>query len=189
MLALLLALLPLAVSSEECIKPQPDPTFTNAAYEGTWYEVGKIQTPGGAAFQKDCVCDALVFHSDEPVQGDGEVTYACRYKTVDGIFTNMTADLIYDGTPGNFNQKFRFPFAPLTDYNLVLLDEDAAIEYDCSPHADGTIDYCIHFISRTPSLSEDRLQALIDLALGMGLNTQDLAYKANIQDGCWRCES
>ncbi|KAF0309028.1 Protein HID1 [Amphibalanus amphitrite] len=157
--------------------------------KGTWYEVGKIQTPGGAAFQKDCVCDALVFHSDEPVQGDGEVTYACRYKTVDGIFTNMTADLIYEGTPGNFNQKFRFPFAPLTDYNLVLLDEDAAIEYDCSPHADGTIDYCIHFISRTPSLSEDRLQALIDLALGMGLNTQDLAYKANIQDGCWRCES
>ena len=97
----------------------------------------------------------------------------------------MTADLLYLGTPGNFAQKFRFPFSPLTDYNLVLLDEDAGIEYDCSPHNDGTIDYCIHFISRTPSLSEERLQGLIDLALGMGLNTQDLAYKANVQDGCW----
>ena len=67
MLSLLLALLPLAVSGEECMHPTPDAGFTNAAYEGTWYEVGKIQTPGGAAFQKDCVCDALKFHSEESV--------------------------------------------------------------------------------------------------------------------------
>ena len=66
MLALLLALLPLAVSADQCMKPEPDASFTNAAYEGTWYEVGKIQTPGGAAFQKDCVCDALKFHSELP---------------------------------------------------------------------------------------------------------------------------
>ena len=74
MLALLLALLPLAASADQCVKPEPDAGFTNAAYEGTWYEVGKIQTPDGGAFPKDCVCDALKFYSEQPaVSGWGRV--------------------------------------------------------------------------------------------------------------------
>ncbi|XP_037093867.1 apolipoprotein D-like [Pollicipes pollicipes] len=181
---LLLPLLPLAATADQCMHPVTDANFTNAGYEGMWYEVGKIQTPGGAAFQKDCVCDALNFHSDEPQLGDGEVTYTCRHKTVDGAFTNITADLRYAGTPGNFAQQFRFPFAPVTDYNLVLLAEDAAIEYDCSAGLFG-VNYCIHFISRTPQLPAERLQELRQFADQLGLNTHQLDYKENVQDGCW----
>ena len=32
--------------------------------------------------------------------------------------------------------------------------------YDCSPHALGYIDYCVHFMSRTPTMAPEKLEAL-----------------------------
>lgn len=55
-LVLVTALLSTAVAvsvkaSESCVIPPVSANYTNAAYEGFWYEIGRIQTLGGAVFQ------------------------------------------------------------------------------------------------------------------------------------------
>ena len=40
------------------------------------------------------------------------------------------------------------------------LDSDSALEYDCNTDADGT-DYCVHFMSRTPTMEQDKLDTLM----------------------------
>ena len=44
---------------EKCSKPSPAAGFTFEGYEGFWYEVGKIQTKGGAFFERECVCTTI----------------------------------------------------------------------------------------------------------------------------------
>lgn len=61
-------------------------------FSGTWYEIGRIQTAGGAIFQQNCVCtQVLVGQFDNA--GDGNVTYSCREYTTKGSFLNFTGQL------------------------------------------------------------------------------------------------
>ena len=46
---------------------------------------------------------------------------------------------------------------------VVHIDEDSAIEYDCTENF-LTHDYCIHIMSRTPTMSEEKLQQLLQFA-------------------------
>ena len=46
---------------------------------------------------------------------------------------------------------------------VVHIDEDSAIEYDCTENF-LTHDYCIHIMSRTPAMSEEKLQQLLQFA-------------------------
>ncbi|XP_063885167.1 apolipoprotein D-like [Scylla paramamosain] len=167
-----------------CVTVAPAENFVNAMYEGRWYEIGRIQTPGGAAFQKDCWCDTTDFHSETQLVGDGEATYSCRKHGPDGDLQSATADLLFDGIPGKFKQQFRFPFAPKLDYTVVFVDENVAMEYDCDTSF-GITNYCIHFMARTPHMDSAALDALILYAESLGLNTQNITYRATEQEGCW----
>ena len=44
------------------------------------------------------------------------------------------------------------------------MDEDSAIEYDCNTSILGVTDYCVHFMSRTPTLTEEKLQEMKEFA-------------------------
>ena len=44
----------LHMARSSCQAPPPTANFTMTGYSGLWYEVGKIQTAGGAYFEKDC---------------------------------------------------------------------------------------------------------------------------------------
>merc|ERR1711910_256030 len=91
------------------------------------------------------------------------------------------------GQPGTFlsdSQLGGFQ-GPAVDYNVVWLDEDTAIEYDCTEHILGNIDYCVHFMSRTPTIDPVKLEELKVFISGLGLNTHDLEYKEGDQNGCW----
>ena len=41
---------------------------------------------------------------------------------------------------------------------------DSAIEYDCNTSILGVTDYCVHFMSRTPTLTEEKLQEMKEFA-------------------------
>ncbi|XP_042234005.1 uncharacterized protein LOC121874118 isoform X2 [Homarus americanus] len=168
-----------------CVAVTPAPYFQNQMYEGHWYEVGKIQTPGGASFQEGCWCDVTDFTSPDPGLADGEVTYTCRKDGPQGKVKSASADLIYKGTPGQFKQQFRFPFAPQLDYSIMYIDENTTMEYDCHTNVLGITNYCIHFMSRHPTMSENTLTSLIDYAESLGLNNQNITYKGTKQEGCW----
>ena len=59
------------------------------------------------------------------------------------------------------------------------------VRYDCSEHVFGLLDYCVHFLSRTPEMPAEKLAALQSLVADLGLNTHELDYQAGDQQGCW----
>ncbi|KAK7079541.1 hypothetical protein SK128_001777 [Halocaridina rubra] len=168
-----------------CVEVSPASNYVNALYVGRWYEIGRIQTPGGASYQENCWCDTTDFTTEFLTVGDGEVTYSCRQDGPDGALQSATADLLYEGEPGHFKQQFRFPFAPKLDYSIIFIDEDTAMEYDCHTDLQGDTDYCVHFMSRFPSIEENKLLELIEYAEGLGLNNQNVNYTATEHVGCW----
>jgi len=166
-----------------CFHPELAPNYSNEKYAGVWYEIGKIQTPGGAIFQRNCVCDTATVTASKETDPDAKVVYACRNKDVHGSVTSMPANLKAGEKAGNFEQSFN-RFAPPVDYNVIWLDQDTAIEYDCG----STLfieNYCIHFMSKTPTIAPEKLQSMKDYADKLGLNTKGLDYTPVKQAGCW----
>ncbi|XP_023337716.1 apolipoprotein D [Eurytemora carolleeae] len=184
---LLLLLLVGLVGAEKCMHPPAAVNYTNAMYSGRWYEVGKYQTPGGAAFQKGTVCTIATYDPYSDTEGGGDIGYSSRKTTPDGSWNNATGILEPLENPGHFLQTLVFfgIQGPSVDYNVIYLDEDSAIEYDCSEHIFGTLDYCLHFMSRTPTMSEEKLEMLMDFVAESGLNTHNLEYMVGNQENCW----
>ncbi|XP_076071838.1 apolipoprotein D-like [Mytilus galloprovincialis] len=168
--------------SNGCKSPSPAQNFTNQQYNGLWYEVGKMQTAGGAAFEKDCVCTTIDI---KPKSGTSDYTAinSCRKLSPTGNFLNATGTLSGEGPSGHWKEGF-FPLAPKADYTIIYLDDNYAIEYDCTS-VFGVTNYCIHILSRTPTAQTDMVQKLKTFAIGLGLNTENLDYQETLQKGCW----
>lgn len=58
------------------------------------------------------------------------------------------------------------------------------MEYDCGTFL-GIANYCIHILSRTPTMDPAKFHSLVNQAVGMGLNTQNLELEVTKQAGCW----
>ncbi|TRY75011.1 hypothetical protein TCAL_12491 [Tigriopus californicus] len=145
------------VFGAECRHPPPSPDFTNEGYAGRWYEIGKIQTLGGSLFQLGSVCTIATYSPYDPMSGGGDIGYSSSFQEPNGTFVNATGFLVEQEAPGHFVQTLEFfgVEGPSVDYNVIWLDEDSAIEYDCNPN------------------------------VGMDLNPNDIEYKAGSHEGCW----
>ena len=166
----------LVVAANRCLNPSPSQNFTRSAYSGTWYEVAKYQTAGGAFFEKDCVCTRLdVNQNGEQYQADN----ICNYKTPTGKVTHAVGTLSDENpsNPGKFKEKFFF-FTPSVDYTVLFLGEyngeEYSVEYDCGDTSLGGLNYCVHFLSRKPNMSEELLNYLIDRVNQLNLNVENL---------------
>ena len=141
---------------------------------------------GGAFFEKDCVCTQLDANiTNLPNYGDGYVDNECRYKTVDGEWTNITATL-FDEDPDTLGRWLtQVGGGSPANYTIIAIKSDEySVEYDCKTSSLGITNYCIHVMSRTPTLSEDTFKHLIEMAESLGLNPQQLPYTMTIQEGC-----
>jgi len=171
-----------------CKEPPTAEGYENQKYEGIWYEIGKIQTPGGAFFQRDSVCTIATFAPYEPIFGNGDIEYSSRKHTPDGKFNNASGVLEAqdESRNGYFRQQLYINGIPTpkVDYRVIHIDDDSAIEYDCTENF-LSHDYCIHIMSRTPTMSEEKLQMLLDYADELDLNVDNLDYKTSDQTGCW----
>ena len=66
-------------NSGKCATPPVADNFvSNSQYEGVWYEIGKIQTAGGAFFERNCVCTEVNYTQLDSTTGDGKVLNSCR---------------------------------------------------------------------------------------------------------------
>mmetsp|Transcript_29382 Transcript_29382/g.45417 ORF Transcript_29382/g.45417 Transcript_29382/m.45417 type:complete len:186 (-) Transcript_29382:31-588(-) len=163
---------------EKCSHPNPAPTFTYEGYEGFWYEIGKIQTKGGAYFERECVCTTInISYAD--TEYDGHALQQCRNYTQDGALLSADGQLIDPGPPGRWEEKLYNK----VEYIVVELDteEQVAVEYDCGSSG-FRIDYCLHYMSRTPTMDPDVLSRLINQTAY--LNTEQLPYKQTLQTDC-----
>nr|KAG5711655.1 hypothetical protein BaRGS_016837 [Batillaria attramentaria] len=75
------------------------------------------------------------------------------------------------------------------DYTVIYLDDEFAIEYDCSTLIGLYTNYCIHIMARHPQADPQRIQELLSFAEGLGLNTANLDFQHTRQDGCCMCVS
>lgn len=73
-----------------------------------------------------------------------------------------TGTLTAGEVPGNFEQRFNDALPP-ADYNVIWLDDEAAMEYDCARNV-GIEDYCVHFMSRTGEIDPVKLEMMINYA-------------------------
>ncbi|XP_078620692.1 apolipoprotein D-like isoform X1 [Branchiostoma floridae x Branchiostoma japonicum] len=182
-LAVMAALVPVT-SAGQCVDAKPGANFTNERYYGLWYEIGKIQTAGGAFFEKDCVCTNIAIKADPSGnEGDAIVTNSCRKNTPQGKYLNATAKLIQETVPGIWQESF-FPFAPTQTYTIIYIGDDYAVEYDCES-VFGLLNYCIHILSRKPTQDPGLTMKLLQGSLDMGLNSEKLDYVQTLQEGCW----
>ena len=51
-----------------------------------------------------------------------------------------------------------------SNFSFSRMDEESAIEYDCNTSFLGVTDYCLHFMSKNPTLSEEKLKQMMDFA-------------------------
>lgn len=100
-----------AAVAQVCVPVPPVAPFALPDYTGTWYEIGKIQTFGGAIFESSCVCTQLIVTPAPPggAPGDASVVNSCRDKTPAGEFINATAQLVNMGPPGHWDETFLPP--------------------------------------------------------------------------------
>ena len=172
----------LVVHGQGCQFPDPAVNFKNQQYVGEWFEIGKIQTKGGAFFEKDCVCTELNVAFTNLTSGDATVDNDCRSKVVDGPWTNITGILSGENIlkPGKWEEEINGSFV---NYTVIYIDEDSSIEYDCGTSL-GVTNYCIHVLSRGRTMPTAKFNQLMAYAQGLGLNTNDLPITMTTQAGC-----
>ncbi|XP_061164924.1 apolipoprotein D-like [Saccostrea echinata] len=173
------------LGANSCKSPPVATGFQNERYNGLWYEVSKAQTAGGGFFEKDCVCTTIdVQPVPSSTAGDSKAINSCRKLAPSGDFMNATGTLSNEGPLGHWKEGF-FPGAPKADYTIIYLTDNVAVEYDCSSFLGLITNYCIHILSRTPTITPDGENAAIKYAESLGLNTQNLPYHKTLQSGCW----
>ena len=128
-------------AKHQCLHPPPASGLsrTAAEYHGTWYEIGKIQTAGGAFFESECVCTQLVVTpSTRPAAqpGDAAVLNSCRDKTPAGKFINATAQLVNMSPAGHWDETF-VPKAlgVFVNYTVIMQGTDSETKEQCVTRA------------------------------------------------------
>ena len=178
-------------SADGCSHPPPAAGFNQSQYRGVWYEIAKIQTAGGAFFEKDCVCTQLNVRADAGGPASNLlVDNLCRKDTPAGELLNFTGTLQNATAPGQWQESF-FAGIPGVNYTVIMSgtegEDTYAVEYDCGDPLDISwlTNYCIHVLARKPTMSPDLLARLLEKAEAMGLNSQGLGVTHTRQAGCW----
>lgn len=150
--------------------------------------MAKVQTFGGSIFEHNCVCTFVhpFINGTEPTNDNMRVDQGCHEKTVDGSLTLVHAKLIPVNNTlvdGRFIEEI---FVDKAHYTIVYLDDDSAIEYDCEVALDGLLtNYCIHILSRQPTMDDTKLQNLLDFAQQkLQLNPLAINVHMTLQTGC-----
>lgn len=96
---------------------------------------------------------------------DGKIIKFAFFKNqVQRIKNLLSVGILIAGeVPGNFNQRFP-PLLRGVDYNIIWIDQDTAMEYDCRAVSGGGEEYCVHFMSRTITIEPAKLQSMVDYA-------------------------
>jgi len=174
------------IKSQKCKNPQGAEGFVKENYIGKWYEIAKFQTAGGAYFEKNCVCTSIEVAEEKNILKAHNI---CRNLTPQGKVTEAVGTLTEDQKfPGHFKQKM-FWFSSSIDYTIVFQgvfnDEEYSVEYDCHDSFFFGTNYCVHFLSRKPVMSEELLTMLIGKVNELDLNNQNLDLVRTKHEGCW----
>jgi apolipoprotein D and lipocalin family protein len=138
-------------------------------YMGTWYEIAKFPN----WFQRKCVAATTANYT---LQKDGKVTVLNRCRTAGGEMIQATAEARQVG--GTTSPKLQVRFAPAwlsllpmvwADYWVLDIDED----YQLAAVGEPRREY-LWILSRTPSVTPQAYEALVDRLTRQGFDTSQL---------------
>merc|ERR1711976_149695 len=172
-----------AVAQEICLDLPAASNFTFPGFLGTWYEIGKIQTAGGAFWQEGCVCNTMDISLLDEDTGNSQANYKCRDYYPTGDETSFQGQLLDMQMPGKWEQEV-FPGLPRVSWTVLVLGDDYAMTYDCGETL-FSYEYCVHIVSRTPNMTPERRDQLVQMAEDMGLNPYNRNYDEISHDSCW----
>jgi len=168
-------------AADVCPTPPAAAAFSMDNLAGEWYEIGKVQTKGGALIEGDCVCTKLVY---DPVDDEhASVANICHDTTPDGKLKVANATIEQVDEVGAFEERF-CPSCPAVSYTIVELDNNSMVEFDCTANVRGALQYCFHIMSREPTMASSTLESLQSLMDEYGLNPYSLDWKNTNQTGC-----
>ncbi|CAF3697311.1 unnamed protein product [Adineta steineri] len=160
-----------------CRIPPPATGYTIEQYTGRWFEIGKIQTAGGAFFERDCVCTHLDVNKSAEDPSVVIVSNICNKKTVDGklITANGTLTSTKKPADGRYNETIHPVTVPVA-YNIIVLQtSEYSVEYDCVEQF-GFTNYCVHILSRRSALNVTIVNDLLQLTDRYDLNPEKLDF-------------
>ncbi|CAF2532530.1 unnamed protein product [Rotaria sp. Silwood2] len=168
-----------------CRIPPLAANYTIEKYSGRWFEIGKIQTPGGAFFEKGCVCTHIDVNPTIVDPTVVNISNICNKDSPDGklIVSKQTLTSSTHPSNGRYNASF-LPDLPPVAYNVIVLKtDDYSVEYDCI-HQFGITNYCVHILSRKPTLDTTIVNSILKLVQELDLNTAKIEYKQTQQENC-----
>lgn len=113
------------------------------------------------------------------------VSNICNKNSPEGklIVSNETLTSSTKPSNGRYNATFLTGIPPVA-YNIIVLNTDEySVEYDCGREF-GITNYCVHILSRKPTLDITIVNNILKLAEELDLNTAKLEYKQTKQENC-----
>jgi len=175
--SLLLGLLLTAgCASEPAQEPYTAGEVDLARYQGTWYELARLPM----FFQRNCVESEAHYR----LQGDERVAVTNRCRTEDGQWQEATGTAVPQ-EPGRsdrlwvrFDNWFSRLFPTLTrgHYWVLYLDPDYRVALVGSPDREY-----LWLLSRTPEVSTETRERLLDEAHARGYDTRELIWRGETQ--------
>jgi apolipoprotein D and lipocalin family protein len=186
-LLVLLALLPFFISAKQCPIPPVFQNYTALSYEGFWYEIGKVQTAGGAFFQRGCQCTYLnatsTSISPRSVSTDFVIENGCRKGSPSGKLSVAKTYLVDETAPGQYTEEV-IKGVKAVKYNVIHVDETFAVEFDCGVSF-GILNYCLHVLAKVPEVDAGRVNEIVTWANGTLNGFLTLPFAFTPQSGCW----
>eukprot|EP00401_Gymnodinium_catenatum_P038226 CAMPEP_0117548416 /NCGR_PEP_ID=MMETSP0784-20121206/47638_1 /TAXON_ID=39447 /ORGANISM="" /LENGTH=718 /DNA_ID=CAMNT_0005345371 /DNA_START=1 /DNA_END=2157 /DNA_ORIENTATION=- len=182
---------PLAVVGT-CPRFMPPDDYSVAAIEGTWYEIGKIQTEAGALIEGQCVCTTATYRDQGFENATVAVQYGCRAGSP--VSPELSARALLQPLVGENAGMYRQILASTdVNYFIALVDDAFLATYDCVERDGGTrVEYCFHIMSRDPNVELATTAPLVDRMLQFvdthALNPADLSLKETAHSGCWNAD-
>lgn len=113
------------------------------------------------------------------------VSNICNKKKPDGelLIANGTLSSSKQPSDGRYNETIG-PTSKSVSYNIIVLKtDDYSVEYDCSEEF-GLTNYCVHILSRQPTLNQTIIDNLLQLAQQYDLNPNKLDFVLTKQANC-----
>lgn len=166
MLRLYLLSLLLLLSGCTTVKIKELEHFNNSRYLGKWYEIARLNHP----FEKDLI---YVTAKYSPLK-DGSIQVINRgYNIKNKKWESAKARAVITDKKG----QLKVYFIPLIagNYEIAYLDE----KYTTAVVSGGTLNY-LWFLSRTPKITNEQLNKMLEVAKSYGYDTDKLIYPPTI---------
>lgn len=153
-----------------CSSPTPPPgvtvvsPFDSQRFMGKWYEIARLDHHFERSLQK-------VTANYSPLDDGGIRIINRGYNRERGMWQEVKGKAYFTGSPDRGALKVSFIGPFYGGYNVISVDKDYRHALICGPDRNY-----LWLLSRTPTISDETKQQLLDVAIRQGFKVDDLIW-------------